>query len=151
MVCWDENLFKCSGSHDQDGFQAHIWYKPSKIPFFGTKRPMTLILGIQHRVLRYYQICSNDDNGLTLTIFIAWLNLFPNASDWVKTYTAYSHVFPSAYGILCTQVSDTGPWVLWLCSFNTKASHWMLTCTSSLKLHFHMLQHTRSGLQLGEQ
>ena len=23
MGCWDENLFKCSGSHDQDGFQAN--------------------------------------------------------------------------------------------------------------------------------
>ena len=23
MRCLDENLFKCSGSHDQDGFKAH--------------------------------------------------------------------------------------------------------------------------------
>ena len=33
-----------------------------------------------HRVLKYYQICSNDDTGLTLTIFMTWPNLFPNAS-----------------------------------------------------------------------
>ena len=28
-------------------------------------RLMPLKLGIQHRVLKYYQICSNDDTGLT--------------------------------------------------------------------------------------
>ena len=27
----------------------------------GTKRAMTLKLGMQHRVLEYYQVCSNDD------------------------------------------------------------------------------------------
>ena len=43
MECWDENLFKCSESHDQDGFQAHIWYT-FKISFLGTKRLMTLNL-----------------------------------------------------------------------------------------------------------
>ena len=51
---WDvgnENLFKCSRSHDH----ATIWWKTSKIFFFGAKRPMTLKLGIQHRVLEYYQ------------------------------------------------------------------------------------------------
>ena len=32
-----------------------LWWKTSKIFFFGTKRPMTLKLGIQHRVLEYYQ------------------------------------------------------------------------------------------------
>ena len=32
--------------------------KPSKISFFGTKRPVTLKLGIQHRVPKYYLICS---------------------------------------------------------------------------------------------
>ena len=51
---WDvgnENLFKCSRSHDH----AHIWWKTSKIFFFGTKRPMTLKLGIQQPVLKYYQ------------------------------------------------------------------------------------------------
>ena len=41
---------------------------------------MTFKLGIQHRVLKYYQICSNDDLGLTLTIFMTWSNLFLSAS-----------------------------------------------------------------------
>ena len=30
-----------------------------------TKRPITLKLGMLHWVLEYYQICSNDDPGLT--------------------------------------------------------------------------------------
>ena len=71
--------------------------KPSKISFFGTKRSMTLKLGIQHWVLKYFQIYSNDDPGLTLIIFMTESNLFPNASAWVKAYTAYSHVFPSLF------------------------------------------------------
>ena len=51
---WDvgnEKLFKCSWSHAH----AHIWWKTSKIFFFGTKRPMTLKLGIEHQVLEYYK------------------------------------------------------------------------------------------------
>ena len=33
----------------------------------GTKRPMTLKLGMQNWVLEYFQVCSNDDPWLTLT------------------------------------------------------------------------------------
>ena len=40
---------------------------------------MTLKLGMQHRVLEYYQICSNDEPGLTLTYFTARSNLVPYA------------------------------------------------------------------------
>ena len=45
--------------------------------FSGTKRPMTLKLGMQQR--EYYEICSNDDPGLTLTYFTARSNLVPSA------------------------------------------------------------------------
>ena len=38
---------------------------------------MTLKLSVQHRVLEYYQVCSNDDPGLTLTYFTARSNLVP--------------------------------------------------------------------------
>ena len=48
---------------------------------------MTLKLGIQHRVLEYYQICSNDDAGLTLTYFTAGSNLVPYAFVWEKVKT----------------------------------------------------------------
>ena len=40
---------------------------------------MTLKLGMQHRMLEYYQVCSNDDPGLTLTYFTARSNLVPYA------------------------------------------------------------------------
>ena len=43
--------------------------KTLKIDFSGTKRPMTLKLGMQHRVLEYYQVYSNDAPGLTLTYY----------------------------------------------------------------------------------
>ena len=40
---------------------------------------MTLIVGMQFRVLKYYQVCSNDDPELTLTYFTARSNLVPYA------------------------------------------------------------------------
>ena len=48
---------------------------------------MTLKLGMQHRMLEYYQVYSNDDPGLTLTYFTARSNLVPYAFIWetVKT------------------------------------------------------------------
>ena len=64
-----------------------------KKSFFGTKKPMILKLGIQLWVLKYYQISSNEDTGLTLPIFMTWSNLFRDASAWVKAYRAYSHIF----------------------------------------------------------
>ena len=47
--------------------------------FSGTQRPMTLKLGMQHRVHEYYSFWSNDDLGLTLTYFTARSNLVPYA------------------------------------------------------------------------
>ena len=38
---------------------------------------MTLKHGMQHWVLEYYQVCSNDDPGLTLTYFTARSNWVP--------------------------------------------------------------------------
>ena len=48
---------------------------------------MTLKLGMQHRVLEYYQIYSNDDPGLTLTFFTARSDLVPYAFVWEKGKT----------------------------------------------------------------
>ena len=47
---------------------------------------------------RVLPIFSYDDPGLTLTTFMTGSNLFPNASPWVKAYTAFSaNVFPSLF------------------------------------------------------
>ena len=51
--------------------------KTFKLFYSGTEMLMTLKLGMQHRVLDYYQVCSNDDPWLTLTYFIAMTNLVP--------------------------------------------------------------------------
>ena len=48
---------------------------------------MTLKLAMQHLVLEYYQICSNDDPGLTLTYFTVRSNLVPYAFIWEKGKT----------------------------------------------------------------
>ena len=48
---------------------------------------MTLKLDMQHRVLKYYQIYSNYDPGLTLTYFTARSNLDPSAFVWEKGKT----------------------------------------------------------------
>ena len=48
---------------------------------------MTLKRGILHRVLKYYQVCSNDDPGLTLTYFTPRSNLVPYAFVWEKDKT----------------------------------------------------------------
>ena len=61
--------------------------KTLKIFFSGTKWPMTLKLGMQHRVLEYYQVCSNGDPGLTLVYFTARSNLVPYAFVWEKSKT----------------------------------------------------------------
>ena len=58
-----------------------------KIFFAGTKRPMFLKLGMQHWVLEYNQVCSNDDPGLFLAYFTARSNLVPYAFVWEKGKT----------------------------------------------------------------
>ena len=52
--------------------------------FSGTKRPMTFKVGMQHRVLEFYQVCSSDDAGLTLTLFTVRSNLIPYVCVWEK-------------------------------------------------------------------
>ena len=61
--------------------------------FSGTERSMTLKLGMQHRELECYQVCSNDDPGLTLTYFTVGSNLVPYAFVWEKG-TAMDFFFP---------------------------------------------------------
>ena len=52
--------------------------------FSGTKRPITLKLGMQHRVL---EVSSNDDPELTMTYFTTRSNLVPYAFAWEKGKT----------------------------------------------------------------
>ena len=49
--------------------------------------PMTLKVCMQHLILKYYQICSNDDHGLTLTYLTARSELVPYAFVLEKVKT----------------------------------------------------------------
>ena len=48
---------------------------------------MTLKVGMQHQVLEYYHVCSNDDPELILTYFTVRSNLVPYAFVWEKGKT----------------------------------------------------------------
>ena len=61
-----------------------IYGKNLKTIFSGIKMPMTLKLSMLHQVLECYQVCSNDDPGLTLTYFTARSNF---ALVWEKVKT----------------------------------------------------------------
>ena len=48
---------------------------------------MTLKLCVQHWAFEYYQVCLNDDTGLTLTYFTARSNLVSYTFVWEKVKT----------------------------------------------------------------
>ena len=89
-LLWDGEKKVCSNglSHMTKMATMAIYRKNLKKIFFsGTKRSVTLNLGIHYWVLEYYQVCSNDDPGLTLTYFTARSNLVPYAFIWEKGKT----------------------------------------------------------------
>ena len=66
----NESLFVGSGSLDQDGHHAHIWWKPFKNLLLQNQRANDsrawyAALG----TIVPYKVCSNDDLGLTLFFF----------------------------------------------------------------------------------
>ena len=83
---WDGGMKVCSNGpgHMTKMAAMPIYNKTLKIFFSGTKRPKTLKLGMQHRVLEYYQVYSNNDPGLTLSYFTARSNLVPYVFIWEK-------------------------------------------------------------------
>ena len=77
---WDVGMKTCS---NVPGHMTKMASRPicgknlkKKKNSFGTKRLITLKLGIRHQVLKYYQIYTRDDTELTLTIFMTWSDLF---------------------------------------------------------------------------
>ena len=62
--------------------KSEVWFHHTVLNV--SKKPMTLKVDIQHWVLEYNQVCSNDDPGLTLTYFTARSNLVPYAFVWEK-------------------------------------------------------------------
>ena len=84
--------------------------KTLKIFFSDTKR-MTMKLGIQHRVLQYYQVYSNDNPGLTLTYFTARSHLVPYAFVWENGKTMDFSETIVVYDVkvcICTYMNNRG-------------------------------------------
>ena len=70
---------------------------------------MTLKLCVQHWVLEYYQVCSNDDPGLTLTYFTTRSDLVPYAFVWEKVKTMDFSETVVVYDIkvgICSQLNE---------------------------------------------
>ena len=92
----NESLFKWSRSHDY----AHTCVygeKLKKILLWNQEASdlETWYIALGTQVLPMF---SYDNPGLTMTIFMTGSDLFPNASAWVKAYTALSaNVFPSLF------------------------------------------------------
>ena len=84
MWSLNESEYKWFMSHDKMAAMPIYAKKTSKIFFSGTYRSMNLKLSMQHPVLEYYQVCSNDVPGLTLTYFTTLSNLVPCAFVWEK-------------------------------------------------------------------
>ena len=85
-----------------------IWWPcPCMVKTLKTKRPITLKLGMQHWVLEYYQLRSNDDTGLTLTYFMARSNLVAfvwekgKTMDFSETY--YCSIFYQSWPMQLTK------------------------------------------------
>ena len=70
-LLWDGGTKVCSNGpgHMTKMAAMPIYGKNKKIFFSRTKRPVTLNLCMHHRVLEYYQVCSNNDPKLTMTYF----------------------------------------------------------------------------------
>ena len=87
---WDGETKVCS---DCPGHMTKMAAMPiygknlKKSSFSGTKMPMTFNLGLQHWLLGYYQIYSNDGPWLTLTYFTARSDLVLYAFIWEKGKT----------------------------------------------------------------
>ena len=77
----------CSNGHGHITKMAAMPIYCENLKISSSKRLMTLKLGMQHQVLEYYQVCSNDDLGLTLTYSRVRSNLVPYAFVWEKGKT----------------------------------------------------------------
>ena len=73
-LLWNGGTKVCSNG---PGHMTEMPIYGKNLKISGTKKAMTLKLGMQFRVLEYYQDCSNDDPWLTLTYFMARSNLVP--------------------------------------------------------------------------
>ena len=77
---WDGGTKVCSNRPgNMTKMAAMPEYGKSLKKLLRNQMPMTLKVGMQHRVLEYYQGCSNDEPELTLTYLRQCQNCVPYA------------------------------------------------------------------------
>ena len=83
---WDGGKTVCSNipGHMTNMLAMLVYGKNLKNLLIRNQKFMTLKVGMRHRILKYYQVYSNDDPGLTLAYFTARSNLVPYAFGWGK-------------------------------------------------------------------
>ena len=76
---------------------------------------MNLKLGRQHRVLEYFQVCSNHAPGLTLTYFTTRSNLVPYDFVWEKNTMDFSEIIVVITETSPCAVGNFRKWLLYKC------------------------------------
>ena len=110
---WNRGMKACSnGPGHMTKMAAMPIYGKNHLRCFslGSERPMTLKLSIQHWVLQYYEVCSSDAPGLTVTCFMARSDLVPYAFVWEKVKTMDFLETIIVYGIKvgsCSQLNES--------------------------------------------
>ena len=86
---WDRETKVCSNGlgHMTNMAAMPIYGKTLKNLLPRAKRPMTLKVDMQHRVLEYYQVCANDGSGLNVIYFMARSNIVLYAFVWEEGKT----------------------------------------------------------------
>ena len=89
MPPWDRGIRIYSNGlgHMTSMAAVFIYGKSLKNLLLKNQRPMTFYVRMLHWILKYYQIYSNDDPGLTSTYFTARSNLVHSAFIWEKGKT----------------------------------------------------------------
>ena len=82
---WSAKTYTNCYGHMTNMATMPIYGKNSLNLFFsGTKRPLTLGLGMKERGCGPYKVSTNDESRLTVTYFMVRSNLILNAFIWRK-------------------------------------------------------------------
>ena len=96
---------------------------------------MTLKAGMQHRVLEYYKVCSNDDPGLTLISFMAMSNLIYYTFVWDKGKTMGFSETIIVYDIKVGRYSQLNEYMK-LINMSTKGQGHLLTLVQISQIQY---------------
>ena len=98
--------------------------KTLNIFFYSTKKALRLKLGIQHRGLKVYQVCSNDEARMIFDLCVVWSKLCPSCCG--NTGRMLHGICKYAIAVF-VRLANCGPWAFVL------FSHVRLILTTSCK------------------